>query len=76
MDIILRRDRITLAVLELREIGELQKLEKKWWYDLGECGEKGESKKVRNDGMVHEFSSFQKKKIKHCFPVISEKVIF
>ncbi len=40
------RDRVTLAVLELREVGELQKLEKKWWYDLGECGKK-ETKKVQ-----------------------------
>ena len=33
------RDRVTLAVLELRENGELQKLEKKWWYDRGECND-------------------------------------
>jgi len=32
------RDQVTLAVLELRENGELAKLEKKWWYDLGQCG--------------------------------------
>ncbi|KAL5011753.1 hypothetical protein ScPMuIL_010304 [Solemya velum] len=30
--------RLNLAVLELREIGELIKLEQRWWYDKGECG--------------------------------------
>jgi len=35
------RDRITLAVLELRENGELRKLETEWWYDKGECSMKG-----------------------------------
>ena len=28
---------INIAVLELREVGELHKLERKWWYDKGEC---------------------------------------
>ncbi|ESP00055.1 hypothetical protein LOTGIDRAFT_112937, partial [Lottia gigantea] len=32
------RDAINIAVLELREVGELHKLEQKWWYDKGECG--------------------------------------
>ena len=31
------RDKIGLAVLELLEEGELQKLHKKWWIDKGEC---------------------------------------
>ena len=31
-------EKINLAILELREAGELRKLKKKWWYDLGECG--------------------------------------
>ncbi|XP_014780672.1 glutamate receptor 2 isoform X2 [Octopus bimaculoides] len=30
---------INLAVLVLREKGELHKLEKKWWYDKGQCGQ-------------------------------------
>ncbi|KAL5011711.1 hypothetical protein ScPMuIL_010262 [Solemya velum] len=30
--------RLNLAVLQLREIGELIKLEQRWWYDKGECG--------------------------------------
>lgn len=30
---------INLAVLILREKGELHKLEKKWWYDKGQCGQ-------------------------------------
>uniref|UniRef100_X2AX36 Glutamate receptor n=1 Tax=Capitella teleta TaxID=283909 RepID=X2AX36_CAPTE len=34
------RDQINLAVLGLREKGELTKLETKWWYDKGECGNK------------------------------------
>ena len=31
------RDRITQAVLELKEKGELAKLELKWFYENGEC---------------------------------------
>ncbi|PVD34214.1 hypothetical protein C0Q70_05480 [Pomacea canaliculata] len=30
---------INIAVLQLREVGELHKLERKWWYDKGECGQ-------------------------------------
>ncbi|KAI0212673.1 Glutamate receptor 4 [Lamellibrachia satsuma] len=33
------REPISLAVLQLRESGYLQKLHKKWWYDKGECGQ-------------------------------------
>ena len=41
------RDKINLAVLVLREKGELTKLETKWWYTKGECGnKKSTSKKV------------------------------
>ncbi|XP_041357415.1 glutamate receptor 2-like [Gigantopelta aegis] len=29
---------INIAVLELREIGELHRLKQKWWYDKGQCG--------------------------------------
>ncbi|KAK2192982.1 hypothetical protein NP493_19g11001 [Ridgeia piscesae] len=39
------RDRVTLAVLMLREKGVLHKLEKKWWFDLGECGKDTTGKK-------------------------------
>ena len=42
----LNRDRINLAVLSLREKGELQKLEKKWWYDKGQCGGDATASKV------------------------------
>ena len=31
------RSRVNVAVLELLEREELQKLQKKWWYDKGEC---------------------------------------
>jgi len=31
------RSRINVAVLHLLEREELQKLQKKWWYDKGEC---------------------------------------
>ena len=42
------RDRVTLAVLELIEAGVLAELQKKWWYELGECsGKDGPPKKVR-----------------------------
>ena len=30
-------DNLTLAILELREKGILQRLKKKWWYDKGQC---------------------------------------
>ena len=40
------RDRITLGVLTLREKGELHTLEKKWWFDKGECGRDMTGKKV------------------------------
>ncbi|PVD34159.1 hypothetical protein C0Q70_05422 [Pomacea canaliculata] len=31
---------INIAVLQLREVArELHKLERKWWYDKGECGQ-------------------------------------
>ena len=33
-----------LAVLELRESGDLQKLHKRWWYDKGECAPENEGK--------------------------------
>lgn len=38
------REPISLAVLELREGGELQKLHKRWWYDKGECGSEADAK--------------------------------
>ena len=31
------RERVGLAVLQLIEDGELTKLQKKWWYEKGEC---------------------------------------
>ena len=42
------RVHIDLAVLELRESGDLQKLRKRWWYDKGECA-------PENDGKVRTF---------------------
>lgn len=33
------RDRLTLAVLNLRERGRLQSLKKKWWDERSECGD-------------------------------------
>ena len=35
---------VSLAVLQLREFGDLQKLHKKWWYDKGECAPENEGK--------------------------------
>lgn len=40
------RDRITLAVLELLESGELAKLQTKWWLEMGECNKDGSPNKV------------------------------
>lgn len=38
---------MTLAVLELIEAGRLAELQKKWWYEKGECsGKDGPPKKV------------------------------
>lgn len=31
------REKITFAVLKLREDGDLQKLRTRWWYDSSEC---------------------------------------
>jgi len=42
------RDRITLAVLELSEKEDLQKLVKKWWFDKGECRNDRRSKTVKS----------------------------
>ena len=38
------REPISVAVLQLRESGYLQKLHKKWWYDKGECGGENDAK--------------------------------
>jgi len=38
------RDEINVAVLELIETEQLQKLQKKWWYDKGECVVESENK--------------------------------
>ncbi|XP_076447090.1 glutamate receptor 2-like [Babylonia areolata] len=38
------KQNINIAVLELAEIGELYKLEQKWWYDKGKCGDTTASK--------------------------------
>jgi len=38
------REPVSLAVLLLRETGELQKLHKKWWYDKGECASETDGK--------------------------------
>lgn len=40
------REPVGLAVLQLRESGELTKLHKKWWFDKGECS--GDGDKVIN----------------------------
>jgi len=46
-DCVLCRDLITLAVLELSEDEELQRLIQTWWFDKGECGNDRTSKKVQ-----------------------------
>jgi len=38
------REKVGLAVLRLIESGELSKLQKKWWYEKGECLAEGEGK--------------------------------
>ena len=40
------REDINLAVLQLRESGDLQKLQKKWWFDKGECNAEAEGKVI------------------------------
>jgi len=46
--VVARRDRITLAVLELRENEDLAKLERTWWIDKGQCGSGSTFMKVRS----------------------------
>ncbi|KAK6173038.1 hypothetical protein SNE40_016574 [Patella caerulea] len=46
------RDAINIAVLELREVGELHKLEQKWWYDKGECGNADGSKDASQSALT------------------------
>ena len=46
-----RRSRINVIVLELLEKEDLQKLQKKWWYDKGQCV-------VESDNKVFTFISF------------------
>ena len=46
------RDKITLAVLELKEAGKLQKLENKWWLDKGQCGNETTSTKVSSNWLI------------------------
>ncbi|XP_046575050.1 glutamate receptor-like isoform X1 [Haliotis rubra] len=46
------RDEINIAVLELREIGELHKLRKKWWYDKGKCGDVDGSKDATQSALT------------------------
>ena len=38
------REKINVAVLQLMEAEVLQKLQKKWWYDKGECVIESDSK--------------------------------
>ena len=47
---------MNLALLELAETGELAKLEKKWWYDKGECLVDGANPSVINVFLI--FTSF------------------
>ena len=44
--VIVGRDRITLAVLELSEKEQLTELVNKWWFEKGQCGNDRTSKKV------------------------------
>ncbi|NP_001191539.1 glutamate receptor subunit protein GluR1 precursor [Aplysia californica] len=41
---ILLRDSINIAVLTLKEKGELIKMHQKWWFDKGQCGDQSVSK--------------------------------
>ena len=42
------RDPLTLAVLQLRENGELDRLKKKWWYENSQCDQDTEKVKDGN----------------------------
>ena len=47
--VVMYRDHVTLAVLELIEAGTLTELQKTWWYEKGECSSKdGPPKKVNS----------------------------
>ena len=40
---------ITLAVLELKENGQLHELEQTWWLEKGQCGDPQSQSKVRGN---------------------------
>ncbi|XP_046575056.1 glutamate receptor 1-like [Haliotis rubra] len=46
------RDPINIAVLELREVGVLHKMEQKWWYDKGQCGKEGGGKDTATSALT------------------------
>ncbi|KAI0218530.1 Glutamate receptor 1 [Lamellibrachia satsuma] len=46
------REPISVAVLQLRESGFLQKLHKKWWYDKGECGGENDGKGSKQSALT------------------------
>ncbi|XP_032832051.1 glutamate receptor 4-like isoform X1 [Petromyzon marinus] len=45
------RTRVNLAVLKLSELGTLDKLKNKWWYDKGECGAKDAQSKDKTSAL-------------------------
>lgn len=48
------RNSINIAVLELNEIGDLLKLQQKWWYDKGQCAPDTGKVSGGNDGKLEE----------------------
>ena len=42
------RHNINIAVLEMRENGDLLKMEQKWWYSKGECGTADGGVRIKN----------------------------
>ncbi|XP_041360322.1 glutamate receptor 3-like isoform X2 [Gigantopelta aegis] len=46
------RSQINIAVLELREIGELHKLQQKWWIDKGKCGDQDSGKDATQSALT------------------------
>ncbi|XP_065563334.1 glutamate receptor 4-like isoform X3 [Artemia franciscana] len=43
------RERINLAVLDLKENGDLQRLENKWWYERSECSNSDKQETAQNE---------------------------
>ncbi|RWS03487.1 glutamate receptor-like protein, partial [Dinothrombium tinctorium] len=59
---------LNLAVLHLKENGDLQKLENKWWFDRSECKDKGDKDSMQ--------SSLTLQNVAGCFYILIAGLLF